>query len=173
LIAWRGRKTLGIIVVLLGQSNRWSRACVALTMRRIRINDDRRDEHEKDGTCGNAAVPGCCGQRIRSDGPQPSLGSSTRDCCGSGHGGGCCRAGRRSSRGSAGAVAGTVGAAGAVAGGVVGRPVGMTATGYNYCPAGHVPYNPPNTPPPNVTGWGYCIPVLAPAAAPGRVVARY
>ncbi len=71
---------------------------------------------------------------------------------------------------AAGAVAGTAGAVGTVVGGVVGAPaVGMSPTGYNYCPAGHVPYNPPNTPPPNVTGVGYCMPVMAPVQAPRRV----
>jgi hypothetical protein len=74
---------------------------------------------------------------------------------------------------AAGAVAGTAGAVGAVAGGVVGAPAGMAMMGGNYCPAGYVPANPPNTLPANVTGVGYCVPaMMAPRQASRRMGRR-
>src|SRR3954447_3446702 len=74
---------------------------------------------------------------------------------------------------AAGPVAGTAGVVGAVAGGVVGAPAaGMAMMGGNYCPAGYVPANPPNTPPANVTGVGYCAPAMAPRQASRRMGRR-
>jgi len=72
---------------------------------------------------------------------------------------------------AAGAVAGTVGAVGTVAGGLVGAPSALAGGIYNYCPAGSTPVTPPNTLPPNITGVGYCQPVVA-YAYPPRTLAR-
>ena len=50
-------------------------------------------------------------------------------------------------------------------------PYGLAAWGYNYCPAGYTPVTPPNTLPANITGVGYCQPVVA-YAYPHRTLAR-
>src|SRR5215207_4870599 len=73
---------------------------------------------------------------------------------------------------AAGAVAGTVGAVGTVAGGLVGAPFGGAGVGFNYCPAGYTPVTPPNTLPPNITGVGYCQPLVAPVAYAQPVTTR-
>jgi hypothetical protein len=75
---------------------------------------------------------------------------------------------------AAGAVAGTLGAVGTVAGGLVGAPAYAAAPvgyAYNYCPAGYTPVTPPNTLPSNITGVGYCQPIVA-YAYPHRTLAR-
>ena len=72
---------------------------------------------------------------------------------------------------AAGAVAGTVGAVGTVAGGLVGAPYALAGGIYNYCPAGSTPVTPPNTLPANITGVGYCQPLVA-YAYPRRTLAR-
>src|SRR5215208_1892776 len=70
---------------------------------------------------------------------------------------------------AAGAVAGTVGLA---AGGLVGAPFGVAGVGFNYCPAGYTPVTPPDTLPPNITGVGYCQPLVAPVAYAQPVATR-
>src|SRR4051812_14505663 len=70
---------------------------------------------------------------------------------------------------AAGAVAGTVGAVGTVVGGLVGAPYALAGGIYNYCPAGSTPVTPPGTLPPNITGVGYCQPLVGGYAYPRRV----
>src|SRR5215207_11439 len=69
---------------------------------------------------------------------------------------------------AAGAVAGTVGAVGTV----LGAPFGVAGVGLNYCPAGYTPVTPPNTLPSNITGVGYCQPLVAPVAYTQPVTTR-
>src|SRR3954464_4051807 len=73
---------------------------------------------------------------------------------------------------AAGAVAGTLGAVVTVAGGLVGAPYAVAGGVYNYCPAGYTPVTPPNTLPPNITGVGYCQPLVAPVAYTQPVTTR-
>ena len=52
------------------------------------------------------------------------------------------------------------------------RPYAVAGGVYNYCPAGYTPVTPPNTLPPNITGVGYCQPLVAPVAFTQPVTTR-
>src|SRR3954454_14058297 len=146
-----------------------------------------RYDHEESYSSSNAAVLGSCGQRIGSTGGghQPRHGCRNGRSGGRGPKGRCCRVfGGAAVAGpvgalvgaplglAAGAVAGTGGAVGAVAGGLVGAPYAVAGGIYNYCPAGYTPVTPPNTLPPNITGVGYCQPLVAPVAYTQPVTTR-